>query len=145
MIYDIQPLVGAMKLALRDCIAQNGSPRLDIVKTSDDFASKKYIGNKIKLGQELGVKVRVIRPDEMVTSEADGIIVQLPVGGCWDEKELISRIPKEKDVDGFDLEHLGEIMKVGATDLEPCTARCVGQLTVLNLLHNTYNASLGKH
>ena len=30
MIYDIQPLVNAMKNTLRDRIAQNGMPRLDI-------------------------------------------------------------------------------------------------------------------
>lgn len=128
MIYEIQPLVNAMKNGLRDSIAQHGTPRLDIVKTSDDFASKKYIGNKIKLGQELGVNVRVIRPDEMETSEAHGIIVQLPVGVYWDEKELIKRIPKEKDVDGFHLEHLGEVMKFGSAYLEPCTARGIVQI-----------------
>lgn len=134
MIYDIQHLVDAMKDVLRFRISQNGTPRLDIVKTSDDFASKKYIGNKIKLGQELGVNVRVIRPDEMETSEADGIIVQLPVGEQWDEKELISRIPKEKDVDGFHPEHLGEIMKVGSAHLEPCTA--LGVVQILNTFFN---------
>lgn len=128
MIYEIQPLVNAMKNSLRDFITQYGTPHLDIVKTSNDFASEKYIGNKIKLGQELGVDVRVIAPDEMETSEADGIIVQLPVGDHWTEKELVSRIPKNKDVDGFDLEHLGEIMKFGRANLEPCTARGIVQI-----------------
>ena len=128
MIYDVKPLIGAMKLGLRDCIAQHGEPKLDIVKTSDDFASKKYIGNKIKLGQELGINVRVISPDSMKTSDADGMIVQLPVGSYWNEEELVSRISKEKDVDGFHLERLGEIMKTGQSYLEPCTARGIVQI-----------------
>ena len=128
MIYDVKPLIGAMKLAIRDYVAQHGEPSLDIVKTSDDYASKKYIGNKIALGQELGINVRVIRPEEMKTSVADGMIVQLPVGGHWNEDTLVNSVPKNADVDGFHLEHLGEIMKNGESYLEPCTARGVVQI-----------------
>ena len=134
MIYDIQPIVDNLKQFLKD---QTIKGSLDIVKTSDDFASKKYIGNKIKLGQELGFKVRVIRPEEMATSQADGIIVQLPVGEGYDEQTLVESVPKEKDVDGFHLETLGKIMRDGNAQLAPCTARGIVQI-----IYAFYNGAL---
>lgn len=150
MKYDITPIVERLKLNIKDLVALYGEGRLDIVETSDDFASKKYIGNKIKLGRELGINVRVIKPEEIVSSEADGIIVQLPVGELYDENDLIMSIPRSKDVDGF--LHLDDIMRYGCSDLEPCTALGVrmilahkfGDITGLNVVIINRSNIVGK-
>lgn len=141
MIFDIQHLVDDYKSALIERIKRLGSPRLDIVKTSNDFASEKYIGNKVKMGELVGVKVRVIAPHEMHRSNAHGMIVQLPVGDGFNERDLIGCVPKEKDVDGFNDKTLGEIMRKGYSYLSPCTA--VG---VTQIIHDFFKEDLtGKH
>ena len=137
MIYDIQDLVNDYKNALIERIKRLGSPRLDIVKTSNDYASERYIGNKVKMGELVGVKVRVIAPHEMHRSNAHGLIVQLPVGDGFNERDLISCVPNEKDVDGFNDQTLGEIMRKGYSYLSPCTA--VG---VTQIIHQFFNEKL---
>lgn len=141
MIFDIQHIVDDYKSALIERIKRLGSPRLDIVKTSTDYASEKYIGNKVKMGELVGVKVRVIAPHEMHRSNAHGMIVQLPVGDGYNERDLIGCVPVEKDVDGFNDKTLGEIMRKGYSYLSPCTA--VG---VTQIIHDFFNEEVaGKH
>ena len=125
MIYTIDHIADQIRERILS-YTQIISPTLDIVQTTTDFASIKYIENKLKTGEKLGITTRVITPLEMKESKADGIIVQLPVGKPYDEDKLLSWIPREKDVDGF--KHLGGIMKNGEAKLEPCTAKGIVQI-----------------
>lgn len=133
MIYSVKGLVHELEETIKERIKTYGTPSLDILATSDDYASKKYIENKIKKGTELGVNVRKIGLDEFKTSTADGIIVQLPVGKGIYERELIEQIDPSKDVDGFNDVILGEIMRRGHSFLSPCTAK-----GVRDLIHRFY-------
>ena len=125
MIYTVDHIADQIKERILS-YTQIITPSLDIVRTSNDFASIKYIENKFRKGEELGINVRTINPLEMKDSKANGIIVQLPVGKPYDEKKLFSWIPQEKDVDGF--KYLGNIMRNGKAVLEPCTAKGIVQI-----------------
>lgn len=135
MIYNITPLIKWTEFEIRNRIDYRTDIKLDIIKTSDDFASEKYINAKIKKAQQLGIKTRVITPEEMGESDAHGIIVQLPVDNLrYDADQLIARIPDHKDVDGLKSVNMGEVTKFGHSDFSPCTAR--GITAILDTFFN---------
>ena len=73
---------------------------LDIVFSTDDFASSKYVEMKKKLGQELGIKVNVHRSYSDVNIEAsNGVIIQIPCAS--EEEQYLEVIPKHLDIDLF--------------------------------------------
>ena len=137
MIYSIDSIVDDINRDIRDIVNSIGRrPKLHIVKTSDDFASAKYVNNKVKAGNALGFDVSVIDPTQIGVGDSDGIIVQLPVGEQYDKDQLLSIIDQSNDVDGFSIGACGELMQRGDTNLAPCTARAIVQIVDRFFNHN---------
>ena len=93
---------------------ENGQrvPRLVILRDSDDPVIMKYVGLKMKYGEDIGVKVdnvlcKSVKELKSRAAEAgrnegvDGIIVQLPIKDKKQTEYVLSKIVPEKDVDGL--------------------------------------------
>ena len=88
-------------------------PILGIVQVGENPASTRYVNNKIKDCDEVGIDVRPLYLPEDVSMDdfynafailrhnVDGIIVQLPLPPQLDIEEIKKWIPADKDVDGF--------------------------------------------
>ena len=109
-------------------------PGLAVILVGDDPASTVYVNNKEKVCMELGIKSFVYRLPSTTTEkelcelvdelnnndEVDGILLQHPVPGDFDEKSVFNRISPEKDVDGFNVINKGKL-SVGLGSFVPCT------------------------
>ncbi|MEK7586284.1 MAG: bifunctional 5,10-methylenetetrahydrofolate dehydrogenase/5,10-methenyltetrahydrofolate cyclohydrolase [Patescibacteria group bacterium] len=119
------------------------SPCLTVVQVGNLPASTSYIGQKIKFGEAIGVKVKHlcfsnnISLDELKNeilklnqdNSVRGIIVQLPLPPQLDVWEVIETIDPKKDVDGLTAINLKKLWARQST-LIPATAR--GVLTLLD-------------
>lgn len=90
-------------------------PVLAVIQIDDDKASNSYIKGKQKDCDEIGIEMRHVNIHSNVAeqkevegiikvianSDADGIIIQLPIPDKYDLDRLQHLIPPEKDVDGF--------------------------------------------
>ncbi len=99
-------------------------PGLAVVLVGENPASKKYVSNKEKTCEALGIKNLGHKLSESVTQEellrlidelnkdpkVHGILVQLPLPKHLNEKEVMHRIAPEKDVDGFGPDALGRLL-----------------------------------
>lgn len=90
---------------------------LYIIQVGDNEASTRYVRNKVKDAQEVGVQAEVLNFPESVTQETleqsimdivdanilnpAGIIVQLPLPAHINKDKLTDLIPFRMDVDGF--------------------------------------------
>lgn len=89
-------------------------PKLAIIMTTEDPASRLYVDMKIKAAQKIGVEIEFVefaehqlevckktlcRMDE--DSSIHGIIIQYPIYKTWNFEELMSLMNPKKDVDGF--------------------------------------------
>ena len=134
-------------IKLKDEISKLGrKPKLVILSASNDKASENYIRNKIKIGEEVGMVVEVLKSDCNVTTEdmlktihqlnhdvkTDGIILQLPVYEHLNSNTLVRAIAPCKDADCFSSAKLGDLIQ-GNSTVKPCTPN-----GVINLLecHN---------
>lgn len=93
----------------------NRKPVLAVIQIDNDQASNSYIKGKQKDCDEIGIEMRhvniysnIAEQKEVegiikviVNSDADGIIIQLPIPDKYDLDRLQHLIPPEKDVDGF--------------------------------------------
>ena len=98
-------------------------PSLVIIRVGDDFASGKYVANKIKKCDEVGIDSKIIHFDGDVKQEVveetilnlnkdediTGILLQLPIPKHLDEDYLTNLIEDEKDVDGFTIGNMGKL------------------------------------
>ncbi len=126
---------------------------LAVVCIGDDPASKVYIRNKVRACEEVGIASFVhALPAETTEAEAetlletlaadgavDGILLQLPLPAHFDEEKLLAKIPKEKDVDGFSAQNIGEIA-LHRNGTAACTPR-----GVMELLRRYHVEICGKH
>lgn len=117
-------------------------PSLVIIRVGEDFASGKYVANKIKRCQEVGIDSRIIHLDENVKQEeieetilnlnkdenVTGVLLQLPIPKHLDEDYLTNLIEDEKDVDGFTIKNMGKLT-LGLDGNVACTPR--GIITLL--------------
>ena len=118
---------------------------LAVVIVGDDPASRVYVNNKKKACEFCGIKsyeyalpaetseeqllelVDTLNADKKV----NGILVQLPLPDHINEKKIIERISRDKDVDAFHESNVGRIM-IGNFAFLPCTpAGC------MELIHST--------
>lgn len=113
-------------------------PKLIIIRVGNDYASGKYVANKIKKCEEVGIESEVIQFEEYVTQDVvkhkikslnsnawvTGILLQLPLPKHLDEEELTAVISPEKDVDGFTKENMGKLV-LGQEGNVACTPRGV--------------------
>ena len=108
---------------------------LAVIQVGDDFASTKYIAQKEKLANELGVNFKLIKLDKTNTkdlcSEIDklnddknihGIIVQLPIPKDIDYEVIRNRIDPDKDIDGVNDINIIRLFNGRSDALVPCTA-----------------------
>lgn len=117
-------------------------PSLVIIRVGEDFASGKYVANKIKRCEEVGIESKIIHLDENVTQDTvqktildlnnddnvTGVLLQLPIPKHLDEHYLTNLIKDEKDVDGFTIGNMGKL-SLGLDGNVACTPR--GIITLL--------------
>ena len=122
-------------------------PTLAVIQIEGDTASDKYVKNKKKLGEELGIEVKHILLSNNVAQYAvcelidklnddkniNGIILQLPIPAHLNKKLLLDRIDPEKDVDGLGAQQIGWLGTNDKNALIPCTAKGVVDLINANV------------
>ena len=101
----------------------NRKPTLAVIIVGEDPASQTYVRNKINGCKQVGFnslhyefadgtpQEEIIKTVKALSadSKVDGILVQLPLPKGYDEKEILSYIPDEKDVDGFNASNIGNL------------------------------------
>ncbi len=109
-------------------------PGLAVVLVGDDPASRVYVTSKRKDCEECGFySEEYALPAETTQKELldlvaglngreeiDGILVQLPLPGGLDEREVLLAIDPAKDVDCFHPYNVGQLT-IGAPVFQPCT------------------------
>ncbi len=120
------------------------APGLAVVIVGDDPASRRYVNNKKKACEHVGItSYEYALPGETSQEELlalvdklnkdnriDGILVQLPLPAHLDEKTVIYNIDPKKDVDAFHPFNVGKIM-IGEPIFAPCTPAGVMELIKL--------------
>lgn len=118
-------------------------PGLAVILVGEDPASQVYVRNKHRACEELGIHSEqyTLPADtdrqtllDLITElngreEIDGILVQLPLPGHLDEKEILSAIDPAKDVDSFHPQNVGRLV-IGDYFFVPCTPS--GILTLID-------------
>ena len=108
---------------------------LTVIQVGDDFASNKYIAQKEKLANELGVEFNLIKLETTTTKKlcnvidklnedknVHGIIVQLPIPKEIDYEVIRNRIDPNKDIDGVNDVNIVRLVNNDKDALVPCTA-----------------------
>lgn len=120
----------------------NKKPKLVIIRVGDDFASGKYVANKVKKCEQVGIESDIEHFPADTTNEeienlihklnnddkVDGVLLQLPIPKRLDENYLTNLISSEKDVDGFTINNVGKL-SLGLDTNVACTPR--GIITLL--------------
>ena len=128
-------------------------PHLAVVLVGDNAASLSYVKNKDKGCAEVGIKcTTVIKPESISENELldvinelnnrndiDGILVQLPLPKHINEKNIISAINVEKDVDGFHPLNVAGLWQK-QEHIIPCTPK-----GIIRMLKSTNMTIGGKH
>lgn len=129
------------------------TPGLAVILVGEDQASQKYVSNKQKSCEQLGIYSELIKLPADTTEEAllkhiealnhkdaiDGILVQLPLPKHINEDAVIAAISPEKDVDGFHPISVGKMI-LGQETFLPCTPH-----GVMKLLQHSNVTIRGKH
>ena len=151
---DGKSLAASIRLSLKEKIQNNEKkPGLAVVIVGEDPASQIYVKNKIKACEEIGVRSYSYGLPNTATQEEvetlllglakddniDGILLQLPLPKHLDAESAMSKIPVEKDVDGFSAENLG-LLALHKERMIACTP-----LGVMKLLENEGVDLCGKH
>lgn len=128
-------------------------PKLVIIQVGDFGPSNKYVAQKKKVGESIGINVEHISFKEDIKEEeilkkidelnndkdVNGIMVQLPLPKGFNEDKIVNQVSSQKDVDGLTTENIGKLFD-GKNAFIPCTA-----LGVMELFKH-YNINLsGKH
>ena len=108
---------------------------LTVIQVGDDFASNKYIAQKEKLANELGVDFQLIKLEKTTTKKlcnliqdlnddkkVHGIIVQLPIPKELDYEVIRNTISPNKDIDGVNDVNVLRVFNNHPDALVPCTA-----------------------
>lgn len=107
--------------------------KLALVIVGEDPASLVYVANKEKACAYVGVQSQTIRMSASVSQQeiinvidglasdksVNGILIQLPLPKGFCEREILSHVPVEKDVDGLTSASEGKLL-FG----EPCSISC---------------------
>lgn len=130
-----------LKTQADDLKASGVTPGLAVIIVGSDDASHKYVHNKKKACEELGIYSEThelpgqAAQEELVSligqlntdPRIDGILVQLPLPRHIDEKAVIAAINPDKDVDAFCEANVGKIM-IGNARFLPCTPAGIMEL-----------------
>ena len=135
MILYTKNFIEAKKEELKERASKLGKiPKLVILKANDDPASARYVANKRKMCQEIGIGSCIMEfnknttdeqikqvIDEMNSDESvTGILLQLPLYTHLHEDYLVNQICPYKDVDGFSTYNTGRLA-LGQPINIPCT------------------------
>ena len=113
-------------------------PSIAVIQVGDNEASNTYVKTKEKACDEVGIYFRHYKFDEGDTELSiinkikelnndeyvNGIMIQLPLPGGYNEKRLVNTIINSKDVDGLTDINMGRLVN-GRKTLIPCTAAAV--------------------
>lgn len=109
-------------------------PILAVVLATDEASTVSYVNSLVKAGEEVGIKVNVVKPaDETLESTVaklaedpsiHGIIIQTPVEDGFNLVAAQSLIPPVKDVDGASPLSAGQLT-TGEQAFAPATAAAV--------------------
>lgn len=120
------------------------TPGLAVVIVGNDEASQRYVRNKNKTAQRLGINSKVIELADTITETElidivqqlndddaiNGILVQDPLPTHIDERKITRKIKPEKDVDGFHPYNVGKLFLDDTTNYPvACTPK--GIMTML--------------
>lgn len=118
-----------------------------IINASDDEGNKRYIKNKVKEGESIGLDVRVLEFDkdcvdqdiiyaiELCQANKIPVILQLPIYDHLNKEVLLDKIHYSIDADGFTGTWIGEMNLRRENGIIPATPK-----GVINLLeHNNVN------
>lgn len=137
MILNAKPFVEAKINDLKERAANLFKPPvLALIRVGNDPASIKYVNNKIKRCQEVGIISEVHELSEDATErdvarlinrlnnnyDVTGILLQLPLPKHLNESYLTNLINPEKDVDGFTVANTGKL-SLGMTGNIACTPK----------------------
>lgn len=136
-LIDGKAVAALLKEQLRQqVVALPSPPGLATVLVGEDPASQSYIRSKHKLCAELGItsvhrqlaagatqaEVEAVVDELAADVKAHGILIQLPLPAHLDEEAILSKVPLDKDVDGFHPVNVGRLaMKGRRPAFIPCT------------------------
>lgn len=136
MIMDGKSLKGEILSGLAEKVkALDKVPTLCVIQVGDDEASNVYINQKRKMCSEIGYNFIHEKYDDSITEEEllknidrfnsndniDAILVQMPLPGGINEKNIQNAVNKYKDVDGLNDSNIVDLIS-GKSSLYPCTA-----------------------
>lgn len=125
ILKDIKEFTKNWKAALAEEVSTKNPINFTIIQVGENEASTRYVRNKIKDCEEVGIKTSLIKYpndisenfllDEICSEQkyADAIMVQLPLPAHISVKRVAAILDPKKDVDGFAINSL----------FEPCTAK----------------------
>ena len=141
-LVDCRPIQESIKKIIKATLEEEGlKPILSIIQVGEDFASTKYVNQKIKHATDVGIIPNHVKLPENVTTdkvidkllevqrESNAIIVQLPLPKHIDEFLVLNHIESTKDADCLTLENIA-LLHTGETFVEPCTPQ--GVITILD-------------
>ena len=116
-------------------------PMLAVILVGCDPASETYVAVKSNACSRMGIKFRLVRKKEDVTTQdiikavqvlnhdelVSGILIQLPLPKHIDENCCLESILPEKDVDGFHSKNMGRLCQ-GDPLLAPATAVAIKEV-----------------
>src|SRR3989344_1849575 len=118
---------------------QNKNLKLAVVLVGDSEVSKKYITEKQKAAEKLGIEfsLSVLRKEvsqeelekkvEELANESSGVVVQLPLPQHINTPSVLNKIPVEEDVDVLS-EKSFELFKQGKLGILPPTVAAISKL-----------------
>ncbi len=115
--------------------------RLGVIVVGKDPAIEKFVAQKKKAAEEIGIDVRVYPFDAAITTNElrkriaelvhepknTGIIIQLPLPGHINKQYILNAIPPEKDVDALSARAIGSFI-VGKSNIMPPVAGAIKSL-----------------
>ena len=117
ILINIKDYVKILKEQFKERVINlQSSPQLAIIQVGNIEASNRYIKNKIKDCEEVGIIAHHYWFDDEVTETKliqeindialyyDGIIVQLPLPPHIRQQAVVAAIPSSKDIDGFKID-----------------------------------------
>lgn len=142
MSYDkCQDVRGKILTEVRNEIQQLGiTPTLAIIKCNNNFASSKYVENKVKTCNSVGIAVKVydLKPEETSVFDiqrtiiecnhnCNATILQLPLAEHLEgfEEYLLSSVYPTHDIDGLTAKNKINLINKSKEALIPCTALAV--------------------
>lgn len=116
-------------------------PSLYVIIVGEDEGSMRYVTNKVRTAESLGMDARLIQLKSNINEKellnlihvlnedplVDGILVQLPLPAHINETRVVDAIVKDKDVDGFNALNVGSLWQ-GTHCIAPCTPKGIIRL-----------------